>query len=106
MAIQAKQLNPDATTLVRVVRGGQITLPADIRKALMVEEGNYLKAEVVDNRLVLKPVTIMPREQAWQQIREAQASAEPTAEQAGKSVEAQEQEIVEIVEERRHRQGS
>ena len=83
---------------MKIVRGSQITLPAEICKALRVEEGDYLKAEVVENKLVLEPVAIMSRDQVWQQTREAQASVRPTAEQAAKSVAEQEQEIVEVVE--------
>ena len=102
MATEAQQLTPLATALLKIVRGNQITIPAEIRKALRVGEGDYLKAEVVDNRLVLEPVSIMSREQAWQQIREAQASVRPTPEQADKPVAEQEQEIFEVVEELRH----
>ncbi len=81
-------------------------MPADIRKALRLGEGDYLKAEVVDNRLVIEPVSIMSREEAWQQIREARASVQPTPEQAAKPVAEQEQEIFEVVEELRHRESS
>ena len=102
MAIHAKQLATAATALMKIVRGSQITLPAEIHKALRVEKGDYLKAEVVENRLVIEPVSIMSREEAWQQIREAQASVQPTPEQAAKPIAEQEQEIFEVVEELRH----
>ncbi len=42
------------------------------------------------------------REEAFQQIRDAKASVRPTPAQAGKPVEAQEQELFEIVEAQRH----
>jgi AbrB family looped-hinge helix DNA binding protein len=103
MKTQTTQPIDAAMALVRIIRGGQITLPAEIRKALRIEEGSYLEAEVVENRLVLRPVSIMSREQAWRQIRKAQSSVTPTPEQAAKPVDEQEREIFEIVEDVRHR---
>ena len=41
--------------LVKVRGKAQITLPANIRKALGINEGDYLEAEVQDNKVVLIP---------------------------------------------------
>jgi len=41
--------------LVKVRGKAQITLPANIRKALGINEGDYLEAEIKDNKVVLIP---------------------------------------------------
>jgi AbrB family looped-hinge helix DNA binding protein len=58
-----------AMTLVKVLRAGQVTLPAEARKALALEEGDYLEAEVVEGTLRLKPVSVVDREKARAQLR-------------------------------------
>ncbi len=50
--------------LVKVLRAGPITLPAEARERLEPEEGDYLEAEVVENSLVLKPVAAADRAKA------------------------------------------
>lgn len=47
--------------LVRVLRGGQLTLLA---------EGDYLDLEVVDGTVTLKPVTVIDRAEADRQLEE------------------------------------
>src|SRR3954467_3129759 len=54
--------------LVRMLRGGQITLPAEARKALKLSEGDYLDLEVQGSTLLLKPVTVVDRAEADQQL--------------------------------------
>lgn len=57
--------------LVKLLRSGQVTVPAEARKALQLKEGDYLEAEIVAGALVLKPVSMVDREAAWQQVFEA-----------------------------------
>src|SRR5262249_42238891 len=54
--------------LVRVKRSAQITLPAELRKQFHLEEGDYLEAEAVQDGILLKPVSIMDREQAGKHL--------------------------------------
>jgi AbrB family looped-hinge helix DNA binding protein len=54
--------------LVRMLRGGQVTLPAEARKALKLSEGDYLDLEVTDGAVTLKPVTVIDRAQADRQL--------------------------------------
>lgn len=54
--------------LVKLLRGGQMTLPADARKALRLKEGDYLEAEIVGGKLELRPVTVLDRERAWRGV--------------------------------------
>ena len=54
--------------LVRMLRGGQVTLPAEARKALNLSEGDYLDLEVAGGALTLKPVTVIDRAGADRQL--------------------------------------
>ncbi len=57
--------------LMRVRRLAQLTLPADVRRALNVQEGDYLEAKIVKDGVLLKPVAIVERKRAWQRIQRA-----------------------------------
>ncbi len=56
--------------LVRMLRGGQVTLPAEARKALKIKEGDYLDLEVSAGTVTLKPVTVIDRTSADRQLDE------------------------------------
>jgi AbrB family looped-hinge helix DNA binding protein len=90
-------------TLVKLLRGGQVTLPAAARKALRLNEGDYLVAEVVQNQLVLKPVAVLDREVAWRRIRAAQASVRYIGPEPRPSPEEEERWIFDVLEEERDR---
>ncbi len=55
-------------SLVRVKQRAQITLPSEARKALRVKEGDYLEAEVVDGGVLLRPVSVVDRSKAWDEL--------------------------------------
>jgi len=48
-------------TLVKLLPAGQATLPAEARKALHLEVGDYLEAEVGEGALVRRPVSAADR---------------------------------------------
>lgn len=48
-------------SLMRVRAASQLTLPADVRKALKIKEGDYLEAEIVEDGVLLKPVSVVAR---------------------------------------------
>ena len=52
-------------TIVEVSREGRVTLPASVRKALRLDEGDQLAVEVREGAIVLTPVVTIPREDAW-----------------------------------------
>ena len=54
--------------LVRMLRGGQVTLPAGARKALKLNEGDYLDLSVTDGTVTLKPVAVIDRAEADRQL--------------------------------------
>lgn len=60
-----------AMTIIRIRERAQITLPAEVRKALNVEKGDYLEAEVVEGGLMLKPVALLDRKAARARVKEA-----------------------------------
>jgi len=51
--------------LVKVTRGGQVTIPAALRRAAGIEVGDYLEVQVVDDRLVLSPKQVIDKSQAY-----------------------------------------
>jgi AbrB family looped-hinge helix DNA binding protein len=91
--------------LVRLLRGGQVTLPAELRQKLQVKEGDYLEAQVVENGMLLKPVAFVSREQAWKAIREAQQSVRYIGPKPRPSPEGEEEQIYEIMREFREDHG-
>jgi AbrB family looped-hinge helix DNA binding protein len=54
-----------AAVLTKVTRQGQITLPASIRRALRIEEGDYIEVSVVNDSAVLTPKRLIDKSQAY-----------------------------------------
>ena len=54
--------------LTKLTRNGQVTLPAEARRKLRLEEGDYLEAEVVGDGVLLRPVSVVDREKAWDDL--------------------------------------
>src|SRR5690242_17089390 len=54
--------------LVRVLRGGQVTLPAEARKVLKLKDGDYLDLELTERGVLLKPVAVVDRAKAWDDL--------------------------------------
>ena len=54
--------------LVKVRDRAQITLPPEARQALNVDTGDYLEAEVVEGGVLLKPVAVVERSKAWDEL--------------------------------------
>ncbi|HMT21918.1 MAG TPA: AbrB/MazE/SpoVT family DNA-binding domain-containing protein [Promineifilum sp.] len=74
-----KKDNP-VSQLVKITRGGQITLPASLRRAAGIDIGDYVEVSVTDEGIVLRAKEVIDKSQAyfwtnaWQQgEREAQA---------------------------------
>lgn len=79
--------------LLKLRHKAQITLPADLRRQFDLKEGDYLEAEAVENGILLKPVSVMERKQAWNEIREAIATVEDSAPDPAQTPQEQEEEI-------------
>jgi AbrB family looped-hinge helix DNA binding protein len=91
-------------TVLKLRKSAQLTLPAEIRDALKVGEGDYLEAELVEGGVMLRPVSIVRREAAWQDlmliVNEPKQVAPPTL-----PPDEEEAEIFEMVEEYRRDHG-
>jgi AbrB family looped-hinge helix DNA binding protein len=44
----------------KVLQKGKITIPAKIRRKLGISEGDYIKLEIIDGKLVLLPPNTVP----------------------------------------------
>ena len=61
-------------TLIKVTRNGQITIPAAIRKALNIHEGDLVEVTVVDDKVLLTPKQLVDKSQAYFWTEEWQAA--------------------------------
>ncbi len=66
--------------LTKVTRNGQVTIPAEMRREVGIEEGDLIELQVVGDHLILVPKKLIDKSQAyfwtpeWQAAeREAQA---------------------------------
>jgi AbrB family looped-hinge helix DNA binding protein len=51
------------TTYIR--NKGQVTIPADVRRAARLEEGDPIEVEVVEEGILLRPQKVIDATQAW-----------------------------------------
>ena len=91
-----KERKEEDVALLKVRRFAQLTLPAEFRKKFNLAEGDYLEAEAVEGGILLKPVTVVEREKAWDQVFEAMEGTKDRKPRKKQSVKEQE-EIVEVI---------
>lgn len=46
---------------IKILRNGQLTLPAKLRKALDLEEGDFLNAELKEDKIILRPAAVVEK---------------------------------------------
>jgi AbrB family looped-hinge helix DNA binding protein len=85
--------------LMRVRRMAQLALPAEVRRALNVQEGDFLEATIVKDGVLLKPVAMVERERAWQRIADLKSRVRDLRPDPSKSDTEAEEEIAEMVKE-------
>ena len=51
--------------LIQVRKKAQVTLPQSARRALNIQEGDFLDVSVKDGELVLRVKKLVDKEQAW-----------------------------------------
>jgi AbrB family looped-hinge helix DNA binding protein len=78
---------------MRVRKAAQLTLPADVRRALNVQEGDFLEAQVVEGGVLLRPVALVERERAWQGIVHATSQVKDLAPDPHEDIAAEEERI-------------
>jgi AbrB family looped-hinge helix DNA binding protein len=49
----------------KMVRNGQLTIPAKIRKTLHIQDGDLVRFDVHNNQLIVTPVSIIDKDQAY-----------------------------------------
>lgn len=54
--------------LLKILRSAQITLPAELRRQFNLTEGDYLEAQAVTEGILLKPVSVIERQKAWDRV--------------------------------------
>ena len=55
-------------SLVKIKRFAQVTLPPEVRRKFDLREGDYVNVEATENGILLKPVAVIDREQAWERL--------------------------------------
>jgi len=55
---------------IKVLRNGQLTLPAQFRKILELKQGDLLNVGLEEDKIVLKPVTTVERKRIKEKTRE------------------------------------
>jgi AbrB family looped-hinge helix DNA binding protein len=99
----AKLMENVQMALMRVRRMAQLTLPTEVRRALNVQEGDYLEAQIVKDGVLLKPVAVVQRERAWQRIQEIKSRVRDLKPDPSKSDREVEEEIAGMVKEFRRK---
>jgi len=98
-------MTSEAMSLVKVSRAAEIKLPTELWEALHVSEGDYLEAELVDGGVLLRPGSAAGRAAAWREIWDAVGSVRPSSEQAVRTSDEQEADILAAVDEGRREYG-
>jgi antitoxin MazE len=51
--------------VVELRQKSQVTIPADILKALNLKTGDKLEFTIQDGKIIMQPVVTVPKDQAW-----------------------------------------
>jgi AbrB family looped-hinge helix DNA binding protein len=92
--------------LVRLKKAAQITLPVELRKRFHLEEGDYLEAEAVEEGILLKPVSVIERQKAWENVRDVLDRVHAKLPHSDQHPEAQEKDITRIIKELRQKDAA
>ena len=49
----------------KIVRNGQLTIPAQIRKILHIQDGDIVRFDVQNNQLIVTPVSVIDKDQGY-----------------------------------------
>ena len=89
-----------AMPLVKVIRHGQITLPAGFREELDIKEGDYLEAELEGKSIVLRPKLLLDRDEAVKALHQIMTDVQRRTDRA--NPEEIEREVAEAIREVRN----
>ena len=51
--------------LIKVTRNGQITIPAEVRRELGIQEGDYMEVTLKEGVIVISPAQVVDKSQAY-----------------------------------------
>jgi bifunctional DNA-binding transcriptional regulator/antitoxin component of YhaV-PrlF toxin-antitoxin module len=68
-----------------------------LRKQFNLEEGDYLEAKAVEDGILLKPVSVIERQKAWENVREVLDRVHAKLPHSDKSPQEQEEELTRII---------
>ena len=94
---QINLIRGENLSILKVKRFAQITLPANLRKKFNLTEGDYLEAEAVNQGILLKPVAVVEKEKAWQDVFNSMESVQDIQPNLKQSPKEQEEEIAGMV---------
>jgi AbrB family looped-hinge helix DNA binding protein len=89
--------------LLKLRRFFQLTLPAEIRKKFTLVEGDYLEAGVVEEGMLLTPVSVIERQKAGKALVKLMAKVHAHQRPSTRSPHEQEEEIAAIIQDVRQR---
>lgn len=87
--------------LLRILRAGQVTLPAELRKQFNLAEDDYVEVEAVKEGILLRPMAVVEREKAWNKVFAAMKSVKDKKPHPQQTPREQEEEITQWVKEAR-----
>ncbi len=91
--------------LVKLMQSGQVTLPAELRKQFRLGAGDYLEAAATKEGILLRPVAVVDREQAWEGLMAIIDEDKWIGPEPRPSPEEEEEAIFQVVEEYRKGHG-
>jgi AbrB family looped-hinge helix DNA binding protein len=68
--VRRKLKGGKAMPVIRILRNGQLTLPAKFRETLELKQGDLLNAGLEEDKIILKPVTTVERKRVKEKTRE------------------------------------
>lgn len=89
--------------LLKLKRAAQITIPAELRKHFNLKEGDYLEAEAVKDGILLKPVSVIKRQKAWDTLIEVLDRVHAKLPPSDLSPQEEEEEITRLIKELRQK---
>lgn len=96
----------DPMALLKLKRHAQVTIPAELRKQFNLEEGDYLEAEATAAGILLKPVSVIEREKAWDRVIRVMEGVHAKQPHSDRSPTEQEEEIATIVKSSRRKHAN
>jgi len=68
--VRRKLKGGKAMPVIKILRNGQLTLPAKFRETLELKQGDLLNAGLEEDKIILKPVTTIERKRVKEKARE------------------------------------